>query len=87
MNIQTLRFVTLSDLFMDCPAIAEIWHNTYHSQLTYGDCNRSLITKGVLEDAIADLCFDRDKAPDTESDIIYKRLKSIDYGVMIDLEN
>lgn len=88
MKIHTQRFVTKTDLFANIPVAESLWDNADHSDITWGDANRTLITPQRM----IDWCTDDSDSSDTDIDILLERLDSLnvdgeDGPVMIDLEN
>jgi len=88
MKIHTQRFVTKTDLFANLPIAESLWDNADHSDITWGDANRTLIHPQRM----IDWCTDDSDSSDTDIDILLERLDSLnvdgpDGPVMIDLEN
>lgn len=91
MNIQIQQFVTLSDLFDNCPTVAEAFNEADHSNFTWGDCNRSMISLRIFDDWFTNISTEDSYTYDTinpdELDIVAEHLDSLPGDIMIDLEN
>lgn len=48
MEIQTQRFVVLSDLFKDCSALAELFHEDDHPNITWGGAVRTMVSSHTI---------------------------------------
>lgn len=94
MKVKRCSFVESSEVFEGCPLAREVFANG-DPQCGWGDNNRSLVTPGVIRDALldaVDLPDPEDDEPEGPTDeqkqvaLVVKRLDAL--GEMyIDLEN
>lgn len=88
MNIRDVKYVHVSELFEGTPA--EFWDafQDGFDDITFGDCNYSLVTRERLIDKIEDTCdFLCEEWANTFAETLRKRLKELPDGVYIDMEN
>lgn len=84
MIVKSCKFIEATDIFRDCPLAWDLFVNGNPS-CTWGDNNRSMVTKDVITNCLEDADVDADAVHQVE--LVVKRLDSIEENVYIDLEN
>jgi hypothetical protein len=84
MKIYNQLFVILSDLFYGLKGISTAFHDSDHSNITWGDANRTMIDKRYF---VEWLDYSDSKIPQKELDEFGRRLKILPEDCLIDLEN
>ena len=89
MNIKTQSYVTLSDLFLDCPTLKQMFHDYEHSAITWGNNNRSLTDVYYFNDWLGKMDDQEWVVPSEEIDLLNSRLDFLCEAkdCLIDLEN
>lgn len=92
LQIKACQFVDSSDLFEGCNLISDAFSNS-DQDLSWGNNNRTLASREVMQTAIDSLEYDEDLVEGSESDwdaqleSVESRLAALPYDVYIDLEN
>ena len=80
MKVQSQAYVTLGEIFDGLSDMWAEWSCLAHTDFTFGDCNRSMISKERFIDSLPEW-------EESRLDVLMNRLNEIPEGVMIDLEN
>lgn len=87
MTVQTAQFVDMSDIFEGYPNVAQAFAAADNHPFTWGDNNRSLVSKERFKDTLDEACEDDDNVSDDDLTVVKDRIDSIPDDVYIDLEN
>lgn len=86
MKIETCQYVPASDVFKDCPKAWSIFIDS-DPDCSWGNNNRTLVTKEVILLAIENYWYDEDEENEDGRGTVADRLESLDESVYVDLEN
>lgn len=87
MNIQTARFVGLSDVLDGYPAVRDAISEGDWPSITWGDANRTLISKERFESEILDIIPCDTGKMMAQMEKVEARLKELPQDVYIDMES
>jgi hypothetical protein len=91
MNIKTCQYVEVSEVFKDFPSAWDLFCNS-DPDCTWGDNNRTLVTKDVIINAlenVVDDYEDDDYEDETGTEVkkVFDMLDQLEESVYVDLEN
>ena len=84
MEIKTCKFVDASDVFNGYGLALEVFNNSEPS-CTWGDNDHSLVDPDVVIESLEDIELNKDEEKQVR--LVIERLRSLEKGVYVDLEN